>query len=152
MNQDYSILPDKNYCREWIRPWKLVSFTVAMGWLLYGALNYGIGDWDVGITIIMGGLTYLLAPWSVNTILIALRARPKFWYLHVTVALLVSLWVIDGVYMLYHTSMENPIYREANLYASTPIYFLAGMVWLYQGSLRALLAEIKSLVRPRQDV
>ncbi len=145
MNSHYSFLPDRAYGQELLRPWKLTSFALAMGWLLYGALNYGIGDWDVGVTLIMGGLTYLLAPWSVYTIICALRYRPCYWYFHVLLVLIVGLFVVDWVYMLYHTLMGNPIYREANFYASAPLYFLAGTVWLYRGSLQMLLANIRSL-------
>lgn len=59
-------LPDKAYFRELRRPWKLASLAIGMLWLMYGAVSYGISDWDVGISLIMGGLTYLCAPWSVR--------------------------------------------------------------------------------------
>lgn len=145
MKQDYSFSPDKAYFKELIRPWKLFSFTVAMGLLFYGALNYGISDWDVGITVIMGSLTYLMAPWSVYIILSSIRYRPKFWYLHFIAAIIAGLFVIDWVYMLYHTIVGNQTLREENFYASTPLYFLAGAVWLYRGSLKDLIANIKRL-------
>ena len=141
MNQYYSFYPDKDYFRELVRPWKLLSFCIAMSWLLYGALNYGIGDWDVGVTIIMGGLTYLMAPWSVYIILSAIRYRQKFWYIHAIAAL----FVVDWVYMLYHTIVENQTFRGANFYASAPLYFLGGTVWLYRGSLKELMANINRL-------
>ncbi|WP_160172761.1 hypothetical protein [Methylomarinum vadi] len=54
----YSFLPDKSYAKKLIRPWKISSFAIGMGWLLYGALNYEIADWDVGISLIMDGPTY----------------------------------------------------------------------------------------------
>jgi len=145
MNQYYSFYPDKAYFQELVRPWKLFSFCVAMSLLFYGALNYDIGDWDVGITIIMGALTYLMAPWSVYIILSAIRYRPKFWYLHVIAALIAGLFVVDWVYMLYHTIVGNQTFREANFYASTPLYFLAGTVWLFRGSLKDLIANTKRL-------
>lgn len=93
----------------------------------------------------MGVLTYMMAPWSVYIILSAIRYRPKFWYLHVSAALLAGLFVVDPVYMLYHTIMENQTLREANFFASTPLYFLAGSVWLYRGSLKELVENIKNL-------
>jgi len=145
INKYYSFYPDKEYFRELVRPWKLFSFSVAMSGLFYGALNYDIGDWDVGITIIMGVLTYLMAPWSVYIILSAIRHRPKFWYLHVFAALIVALFVVDWVYILYHTIAGNQIFREANFYVSAPTYFLAGTVWLFRGSLKDLMANIKRL-------
>jgi len=124
----------------------LFSFCLAMSWLFYGALNYGIGDWDVGITILMGVLTYLMAPWSVYIILSAVRYRLGYWYLHIIAALIAGLFVVDWVYMLYHTIVGNQTYREANFYASAPLYFIAGSVWLYRGSLSDLVANIKKLL------
>jgi len=53
----HNLLPNRAYYFEMARPWKLFSFIVGMAWLLYGALNYGIADWDVGISILMGGFT-----------------------------------------------------------------------------------------------
>jgi len=143
MNKHYSFYPDTAYFRELIRPWKFFSFCAAMSWLFYGALNYNIGDWDVGVTIIMGVLTYLMAPWSVYIIWSAIRFRPKFWVLHIIAAFTAALFVVDWAYMLYHTIAGNPIYREDNFYASTPLYFLAGIVWLYRGSLKDLIANIQ---------
>lgn len=77
----YSFLPDNAYARELIRPWKLITFCIAMSWLLYGAIFYEIKDWDIGVTLLMGVLTYLMAPWSVYVIISAIRYRPKLWYL-----------------------------------------------------------------------
>jgi len=76
-----------------------------MSWLFYGALYYKIGSWDVGVTILMGGLTYLLSPWSINLILTAIRYRPPYWYYHIFIALIIALFVVDWVYVLYHTAM-----------------------------------------------
>jgi len=145
MNQFYSFYPDKAYFRELIRPWKLFTFSVAMSLLFYGALTYGISDWDVGVTIIMGVLTYLMAPWSIYIILSAIRYRPKFWFLHIFAALIAGLFVVDWAYMLYHSLMENQTLREANFYASTPLYFMAGLFWLYRGSLKDLIANLRNL-------
>lgn len=145
--QYYSIWPDKAYFRELVRPWKLLTFAIAMSLLFYGALFYEIGDWDVGITVIMGGLTYLLSPWSVNLILTAIRYRPSNWFFHIFIALVIALLVVDWVYFLYHTVIGNPIYRAANFFASTPLYFMAGTFWLYRGSLKELIANIRKLAK-----
>ena len=141
----YSFRPDKAYARELIRPWKLITFCIAMSWLLYGAIFYEIGDWDIGITLIMGGLTYLMAPWSVYVILYAIRYRPKLWYLQIIAALIAWLFVVDWIYMAYHTLVGNQTYRDANFYTSTPIYFMAGIVWLYRGSVKELIENLKKL-------
>ena len=140
-----NLLPDRSYVAELRRPWKLVSFAVGMAWLLFGALNYGISDWDVGISLLMGGLTYLCAPWSIRVILLSLRFRPKYWPLWIGSALAVALFVIDGVYYLYHTVAGNQMLRRENLYASSALYFLAGAIWVYQGSLRDFVTAFRAL-------
>ncbi len=141
------LLPDRTYVRELARPWKLLSFAIGMGWLLFGALNYGISDWDVGISLIMGGLTYLSAPWSVGTILTAVRHRSRNWILKIAMALFVAWVVVDGVYVLYHTVIGNQMFRIENFYASSALYFLGGAIWLYRGSLRELLANVRGVFR-----
>ncbi|MBT7445478.1 MAG: hypothetical protein HN790_16105 [Methylococcales bacterium] len=145
MTEPYSFLPDRAYANELLRPWKLVTFCISMSWLLYGAIFFNIGDWDIGVTLIMGSLTYLMSPWSVHIILSAARFRPRFWFLHIIAAVLASLFVVDSVYMMYHTLMDNLILREANFHASFPLYFLAGAFWLYRGSLKELWANIRRL-------
>ena len=141
------LLPVQQCLAELVRPWKLLSFGVGMAWLLYGARNYGISDWDVGISLIMGGLTYLCAPWSVRVTLHCLRYRPRFWGLWIAAALFVAWIVVDCVYVLYHTAMGNPMFRLENFYASSALYFLAGAIWFYSGSLRDFLSNVRALVR-----
>lgn len=118
-----------------------------MGWLLFGALNYGISDWDVGISILMGGLTYVFAPWSVGTILAAIRRRPPGWILRIVTALFVAWIVVDAIYVLYHTMMGNEMFRIENFYASSALYLLAGSIWLYRGSLREFLTNVRDIFR-----
>ena len=142
-------MPDGAYVRELVRPWKLLSFLVGMGWLLFGAITYGISDWDIGISLLMGGLTYLTAPWSVRTILMAVRYRPAYWMSRIAAALCVAWVVVDGIYVLYHTLMGNEMYRIENFYASSALYFLAGALWLYRGSLRDLTIESRTAFRAR---
>ncbi|OGW16679.1 MAG: hypothetical protein A2X56_14920 [Nitrospirae bacterium GWC2_57_13] len=140
-----NMLPDRSYIAELRRPWKLASFAIGMAWLLFGALNYGISDWDVGISLLMGGLTYLCAPWSVRVILVSLRFRPKYWLLWIGSAVAVALVVIDGVYYLYHSIVGNEMLRRENFYASSALYFLSGTIWLYRGSLRDFVADFRAL-------
>lgn len=122
------LLPVRQCLAELMRPWKLLSFAVGMAWLLYGASNYGISDWDVGISLIMGCLTCLCAPWSVRVTLHYLWYMPRFWGLWITAALFVAWIVVDGVYVLYHTAMGNKMFRLENFYASSAFYFLAGAI------------------------
>jgi hypothetical protein len=143
----HNLLPDRAYYFEMARPWKLFSFMVGMAWLLYGALNYGISDWDVGISILMGVFTYLCAPWSVSVILVCARDRPRYWPLWIIAALMVALAVVDWLYVAYHTAMGNQMFRLENFYASSALYFLAGAIWLYRGSFRDFVANVRALAR-----
>jgi hypothetical protein len=90
---------DRAYLAELSRPWKLANLGLGMAWLLYGALNYGISDWDVGISLLMGGLTYVCAHWSAVTLLGAARHRMRDWFGPAAMALFVALIVVDGVYV-----------------------------------------------------
>lgn len=147
MTVQYARWPDRAYYTELLRPWKLTSFGIAMTWLLYGALTYHIPDWDVGITLIMGGFTYLCAPWCTRIMLDAIRFRRRGWVVHIVVALLVAWFVVDGVYWAYHTAVGNQLFRLDNFKASMPLFFLAGTVWLYRGSLRDLFRNILAILK-----
>jgi hypothetical protein len=143
-----SLLPDRSFFRELLRPWKLFTFAVAMALLLWGAVKFRVSDWDVGITIIMGVLTYLCAPWSVRVLLICVRERPRFWWWWMVAALVVALAVVDWVYVAYHTLLGNQMYRWWNLRLSSATYFLAGTFWLYRGTLRELRNDLRAVFRP----
>jgi len=131
--------------RELRRPGKLATFALGLGWLLYGALNYGIADWDVGISLLMGGLTYLLASWSVGRL--AQLRRPDAIGLAVALAALFAAWYcVDGVYVLYHGLAGNRMDREGNFRASLLLYFLAGMIWFYRGGLAELRRDLIRLI------
>jgi hypothetical protein len=141
-----TLAPDRNHWREFVRPWKLCTFGLGMAWLLYGAITYDFSDWDVGISVLMGGLTYLTAPWAVRTILVCLRERPRHWLLWVGAALIVAWAVVDGSYVAYHTAMHHSMLRAENFRASAAMYFLAGAVWLYRGSLRELVRKLRKVI------
>ena len=67
----------RGYFSELLRPWKVTTFAIGMAMLLYGAVTFGFSDWDVGVSILMGGLTYLSAPWSVHVIVACVRGRVR---------------------------------------------------------------------------
>jgi len=136
------LIPDRTYARELTRPWKLCTFAVGMGWLLYGALVYGFADWDVGVSLLMGGLTYLCAPWTVQVISVCTRERPRWRMLWFTAALVVAWAIVDGSYVAYHTAMHHAMLRAENFRASAALYFLVGVVWSYRGSMRDLVQNV----------
>lgn len=145
-----SILPDRHYLRELLRPWKLATFGVGMSWLLYGAVCYGICDWDVGISLIMGGVTYVFAPWSVTTIYTAIRLRPRGWPLYLVAALVPALFAVDWAYWLYHSAMGNRMLRWENFKVSMAFYFLCGILWCFPGSLKELVCAFKKFQADRK--
>ena len=114
----YRLLPDSDYVHELARPWKLATFALGMAWLFYGAVMYGIADWDVGVSVVMGLLTYLCAPWTVYVLGSACLFRPRHWWVHACVALMVAVLVVDTSYLAYHGIAGNPVYRDANFRAS----------------------------------
>lgn len=145
-SQPYAFIPNFDYARELARPWKLATFGLGMTWLFFGALTYEIADWDVGVSIVMGVLTYLCAPWSVYVLGSAFRFRPRFWWLHALAALAIAVLVVDVSYLLYHSAVRNPVYRDANFRASMPLYFLAGTIWLYRGTVRSFFCGVRSAI------
>lgn len=124
---------------EFLRPWKLITFAIGMSYLFYGAACYGISDWDVYVSIIMGVMTYLTAPWSVRMII------TRQW-LYVPIAIYLWIMTVDGVYMAYHTWADNEVYRVANFIASTALYWLCGFIWCHKGTLKQLLDERKVIL------
>jgi len=139
---EYKFLPDRSYLRELMRPWKLATLGIGMSWLLYGAMNYDISDWDVGISFIMGGLTYLCAPWTVHVLVNAVKLRPPKWPLHVLGALLPAMFAVDWSYWLYHTVVGNRMIRWENFKVSSALYFICGLIWYYRGSLREMASDV----------
>lgn len=120
-----------------------------MLWLLYGALFYDICDWDVGVSLIMGGLTYVFAPWSVSTLSTSIRLRTRGWPLRAAAAFVPALFAVDWVYWLYHTAVGNRMLRWENFKVSMALYFLCGIFWCYHGSLKELARDVRAALAPR---
>lgn len=55
---------------------------------------------------------------------------------------------MDGSYVAWHTAMGNPMLRWENFVTSSGLYFIAGAVWLYPGSLRELATNLRGVLRP----
>lgn len=128
---------------EFARPWKLFTLFIGIALLIIGAYYYEAPDWDIPISLIMAILAYLTAPWSLRVIV---ERRWKLWP-----AMLFATWfTVDGSYALYW-HFKNPValelMREANFFASLSLYGMCGVVWLYRGSLRELLAETRAVIR-----
>lgn len=120
--------------REYLRPWKLLSFAAGLTLLLVGADHVGAPDWDYPVSFIMAGLTYLTAPWSARVLM------ARHWR-RLPLALLFYYVSVDGSYWLYWQAVKPAalVMREANFLASSCLYWLCGFIWLHNGPLKALL-------------
>lgn len=133
----------KPWLTEYTRPWKIFTLALGIALLILGSFYYEAPDWDIPISLIMAILAYLSAPWSLRVIV---ERRWRLW----PAMLCVTWFTVDGSYWLYW-HFKNPValdlMREANFLASLTLYGMCGVIWLYRGSLRQLLAEIGALLR-----
>lgn len=103
--------------------WKNATFLVGLGWLLWGALFFDYPDWDLGLSLLMAGSTYLFADWSLRVVK---QRRYAMWPL----AILAAWWCVDGSYWLYW-SLVNPAVaiREGQWPMSLCLYLLCAFIW-----------------------
>jgi hypothetical protein len=128
--------------QEFLRPWKLMTLAIGIALLIAGSFIQGAPDWDIPISFIMAIIAYLTAPWSMRVIV---ERRWKHWPL-----MLFFTWFgVDGSYWLYW-SWKNPIalemMREANAPASLSLYWMCGLVWYFQGTVKELWSSLKTWV------
>lgn len=116
---------------DYLQPWKLATLAIGLALLIAGAFYYQFQDWDIGISLIMGVMAYLFAPWSVRALLARhWRKLPLILFLY---------WLtVDGVYVGYNELLGHWYVREANFWCSTTLYWLCGVIWMPLGPLRAL--------------
>ena len=129
-----------NFTKPLLRPWKLITLLFGISILIAGAFYEQLPDWDVGISIIMALLTYITAPFFIRTIYY------RRWYL-LPPAFFLAWLSIDGSYCLYSEWLGHPYLREANALASTPLYLMMGLFWLWDGTLHELLTQLRTILR-----
>jgi hypothetical protein len=83
----------------------------------------------------------------VHLVLRAGRSRPRHWPWHVLLALALGVFVVDTVYMAYSRAVGNPTDREGNFLASFPLFYLAGVLWSWRGTVRELFAAVRVALR-----
>jgi hypothetical protein len=136
---------------EYLRPWKLTTFAAGIGLLIAGALHYKQYDWDSGISLIMGTLAYLTAPWALGIV------RSLRWRL-LPLALFAYWITVDGSYTAYNSWSGHPVdgeLRKANLVASTLLYLLSGYVWFPQKNFKEVLLSLADAFngrRPKSEI
>jgi hypothetical protein len=128
------------YLFEYLRPWKLVTLAVGIALLILGSFYYGAPDWDIPISFIMAIFAYLTAPWSMRVLL---EREWRLW----PIMFFFTWLTVDGCYAIYW-HFKNPVVlelmRSVNFPASLSLYGMCGIVWLYRGSLRQLVSEIRN--------
>lgn len=127
---------------EYLRPWKLLSFAAGTLLLLLGADYYDAPDWDAGISLIMASLAYLTAAWSMRVIL------ERRWKQYPGM-LLATWFTVDGAYAIYwyyYDPVVLAMMRDVNFPASLSLYWLCGIVWLYRGSVREFLTNLRGIL------
>ena len=118
---------------ELLRPWKLLSLFIGLTMLIYGAVAYNISDWDIGISVIMAGYTYISAPFFCKTVFAAYKGKTTIQ--NILMATIMFWFTVDGCYVLYHAAMHNETFRLENFYVSSCLYLICGIIWIYDGDL-----------------
>lgn len=128
---------------EYFRPWKLATLAIGIALLVAGSIYTPAPDWDISVSFIMAGLAYLTAPCSLRALL------ERNWRL-IPFALASTWLTVDGCYALYW-HFRNPAaleaMRSANAPASLVLYGMCGVLWLYRGSLKGLVADTRAAIR-----
>ena len=112
-----------------------MSLAIGLALLIAGAFYYKQPDWDAGISLIMGLLTYLTAPWALRAV------KSLNWKLFLP-ALLAWWGSVDGSYAFYNAHMGHPAgaeLRRANFFSASLLYLLCGLIWLPRTTFRGLL-------------
>lgn len=123
---------------ELIRPWKLATLAIGLAFLYWGALNLNCPDWDIGNSTLMAIWTYLLAPPCARIIM------QRRWALMPLVPL--AWWFcVDGLYVAYNGLAHLPIYREANFWASSCLFWLCAFIWMPRAPIKEILASPRSV-------
>ena len=126
---------------------KNVTFATGLAFLIYGALNFGIQDWDVGVSLLMAFVTYATADWTVGVLR---RSEYAKW----PIAIFLTWFAVDGVYTIYW-SLVNPdaMMRGSQWLPSLMMYLLCGVIWSALPTPRealGLFREMKGHFLPRQ--
>ena len=145
-----------DYLRKLLRPWKLLTFVVGATFFTWGAYHWDVPTWDVGVSMLMSVLCFLVAPWAVDLGLRAVLSRKERWVRDLVVAAGAIYIVASGSYEAYNTIRMgyHPVTYWLNLAFSVPVTISAGLVWRYDGSALGFLAELRrqlGLVLRRTD-
>lgn len=128
------------YLASICRPWKLVMAVGGTIVFVWGALALELPTWDVGVSILMSVLCWLLAPWAVGSAIAAVRRRPRRWPPRLLASAAVVYFVGSGSYEIYNTIRMgfHPVTYWENVAYSIPVTVIAGVLWQFDGTLRSV--------------
>ena len=108
--------------------------------LVLGSIHMPAPDWDIPISFIMAGLTYLTAPCS-------LRVQLERRWRQLPLAAASTWFSVDGCYAIYWHFVGPAalaFMRAANAPASLSLYGMCAVIWLYRGSLAQLADQVRA--------
>jgi hypothetical protein len=110
-------------------PWKVITFVIAATGMTVIAPYTGDPTWDYIDALFMSVLTYLSAPWSVGILYRAIRKQAGGGeaYIAACLWLFSASWSYD-LYIVLRDGIYPPTWL-ANLYLSSILYLLAGLLW-----------------------
>lgn len=115
---------------------KNLTFAIGLSWLLLGALTYGIKDWDIGVSLVMAGYTYLTGEWVINSLL---SKKPLRW----VGAVLATFVGVQGVYVFYWSVIGKPENMvEGQWLPSLCLYLMISIAWWAYPMLQEVLGRL----------
>lgn len=126
------LLLKREYWIFLLKPWKLITFLIAVISLCFiSTLGYD-PTWDIPETILMSLLTYCTAPYSVGIMYRFYRAMwSSLQELFIAIILLFfsACWLYDAYVMLFLMRWDYPLSALWNIGISPFFYIFAGMLW-----------------------
>ena len=103
--------------------WKNVTFFIGLSWLVYGAISFDYPDWDIPLSFLMAGSTYLTADKLIRAIKTKNPHKTALYSLG-------AWWAVDGSYWLYWELTDSSVMlREGQWGMSLCLFLLCGFVW-----------------------
>ncbi|GFO56096.1 hypothetical protein GMSM_31030 [Geomonas sp. Red276] len=129
LKRDACTLLQPGYRRFLAVPWKVSTFLLGAVGTSVIAPYTGDPTWDYFDAFFMATFTFLSAPWAVGVIWKTIRRQGRAWELYCALCLWLfsASWSYD-LYILLRDGSYTPMWLE-NLYASSFLYFLAGLFW-----------------------
>lgn len=117
------------YWKFLFQPWKVAIFLIAATGMTLIAPYTGDPTWDYIDTVFMSILTFCTAPWSIGTLYRSISG--KFYSSNVYIAC--CLWMFSASwsydFYLFFRDGYYPMTWLPNIFASSILYILAGMLW-----------------------